>query len=140
LIADTGIERNTRQVVEHVLSRAERNWWSAKYLYEAADNLIDLVIKALESRDSKWLGELMDFNQGLLYAMGATSSRIEQLLFAARAAGALGAKLTGAGWGGSVIVFAWEDDADKIKNALIRSGARQVFSVMLGEDGVRLED
>lgn len=62
--------------------------------------------RALVEGDLKTLGQLMNVAQGLLAAIGVSSAPIEALVHAARAAGALGAKLSGAGRHGAVIALA----------------------------------
>ena len=54
------------------------------------------------------LGALMDGNQWLLEQVGVSSPEIDRLVQAARQAGALGAKLSGAGRGGNVIALTTE--------------------------------
>jgi mevalonate kinase len=49
---------------------------------------------------------LMDLNQMLLSGLFVSTTEIERMCATAREAGALGAKLTGAGGGGSVIALA----------------------------------
>ncbi len=140
IVANTGVERSTREVVEFVLHRADRTFRVSSMLYEAVDRLIDIALGAFESGDMELLGELMDMNQGLLYSMGASSDVIERLVWAARKNGALGAKLTGAGWGGSIIVLTDEALAPAVKSVLVNEGALDVFEVSLGEPGVRVEE
>ena len=52
------------------------------------------------------LGDLMNINHGLLSALGVVSLDNERMVSLARGAGALGAKVTGAGFGGAVIALA----------------------------------
>ncbi len=140
VVADSGIPRSTRTVVERVLDRADRLGSISSLIYRAADELADLALEALERGDAGLLGELMDVNQGLLYAMGASSAGLESLLYAARHAGAIGAKLTGAGWGGSVIALAPAASSERVVRALLRAGAREARVVDLGGAGAMLED
>jgi mevalonate kinase len=60
---------------------------------------------AIEAGDRVALGKLMDLNQMLLSGLFVSSSEIERMCAAARQVGALGAKLTGAGGGGSVVAL-----------------------------------
>jgi len=138
LVADTGVPRSTRRVVEEVLARAEATWRAAQHIYRAADEIVGLALEALASGDAGLLGELMDLNQGLLNALGASSIHIERVVHAARAAGALGAKLTGAGRGGAVLVLAREEEARRVEEAVSRHAAR-VYRVALGVEGARVE-
>mgnify|MGYP001369376624 CR=1 FL=1 len=52
------------------------------------------------------LGDLMNINHGLLSALGVVSVENEKMVAIARDAGALGAKVTGAGFGGAMIALA----------------------------------
>lgn len=139
LIIDTGVPRRTRDVVERVLARAEATWPAARHVYEAADAIIDLALEAFERGDAGLLGELMDLNQGLLSAVGASSLVIEEAVHTARRHGALGAKLTGAGWGGAVIALVPKERVPGVVGALEERGYR-VYRVDLGVEGARLEE
>ncbi len=138
IVADTGIPRNTRRVVEHVLRVAEATWRASQHIYEAADRIVDLALQAIREGDPRLLGTLMNLNQGLLNAVGASSRAIEEVVHALRRAGALGAKLTGAGWGGAVIALV-EEGVDERVMASVRPLTRSVFSVDIGVEGARLE-
>jgi mevalonate kinase len=61
---------------------------------------------ALAKGDVDGLGRILDAAHGLLAALRLSSPELEVLVHAARAAGAVGAKLTGAGGGGAVIALA----------------------------------
>jgi mevalonate kinase len=52
------------------------------------------------------LGRAFDQNQALLVELGVSAPEVDELVSAARAAGALGAKLTGGGAGGAVLALA----------------------------------
>ncbi|MFA6036193.1 MAG: hypothetical protein WC759_04515 [Candidatus Micrarchaeia archaeon] len=76
-----------------------------------------------EEGDAKKLGRLMDENEKLLKSV--ESRGIKEAIAAARKAGALGAKLTGAGGeGGAVIALAWKKDAAKIIKSEKKLGFR----------------
>jgi mevalonate kinase len=61
---------------------------------------------ALTTGDSTMLGHLMNLAHGLLAAVGVSTATLDHLVHMARAAGATGAKLTGAGGGGAVVALA----------------------------------
>jgi mevalonate kinase len=61
---------------------------------------------ALALGDIDGLGRLFDVAHGLLAALRVSSAELDALVHAARGAGAIGAKLTGAGGGGAVIALA----------------------------------
>jgi mevalonate kinase len=56
------------------------------------------------SGDLEGLGDAMNVNQGLLNALGLSSLAIEEMVARLRTAGALGAKLTGAGGDGGAVI------------------------------------
>ena len=61
------------------------------------------------------LGDLMDFDHGLLSALGVSARSLDAMVWAAREAGAHGAKLTGAGGGGCIVAL---DPTDETERAL----------------------
>ncbi len=71
---------------------------------------------------------MLDRNQALLEEIGVSHPRLETLIRAARAAGALGAKLSGGGEGGNMITLVSAEDRDKIAGALERAGAVRVVA------------
>ncbi|WP_436907154.1 mevalonate kinase [Halosimplex marinum] len=92
---------------------------------------------ALSAGDLDELGELMDFNHGLLSALGVSSRSLDAMVWAARDAGALGAKLTGAGGGGCVVAL---DETEETETALrYLPGCEETFRAALDTEGVRLE-
>ncbi len=82
--------------------------------------------KAMKETDLKKLGFLMDLSHGLLNSLGVSSVELENLVFAARKAGALGAKLTGGGDGGCMIALVKESDVDKVSGAIISAGGTPI--------------
>ncbi len=98
----------TRDVVSALRARYER----APDLYEGIfDHMAQLTVAgehALVEADLPRLGLLFDLTQGLLNACGLSHPENEQMLHLARSHGALGAKLTGAGWGGAILALSEE--------------------------------
>ncbi|GCF12874.1 mevalonate kinase [Haloarcula mannanilytica] len=91
----------------------------------------------LGTGDYETLGELMDFNHGLLSALGVSSRSLDSMVWAARDADAHGAKLTGAGGGGCIVAL---DETDDALTALkYTPGCENVFRAELDTDGVRQE-
>jgi len=92
---------------------------------------------ALESSDLEELGELMNFNHGLLAALGVSSRSLDAMVWAAREGDALGAKLTGAGGGGCIVAL---DPTEGTETALrYTPGCEATFRAELDTDGVRVE-
>jgi mevalonate kinase len=80
------------------------------------------------------LGELMDFDHGLLSALGVSSRTLDTMVWAARDAGAHGAKLTGAGGGGCIVAL---DPTPETATALgYAPGCEDAFRAELAPEGV----
>jgi mevalonate kinase len=93
---------------------------------------------ALDEGDVAELGRLMNFNHGLLEALGVSSRSLDAMVWAARDAGATGAKLTGAGGGGCIVAL---DETRETRTALeYTPGCEDAFRAALDTDGVRRLD
>src|SRR5437870_1573440 len=74
------------------------------------------------------LAVTVDGNRRMLSVLGVSTPEVEAACDAAVAAGALGAKLSGAGGGGAVLAFLGpKSDPDRILGALKESGATETF-------------
>ena len=92
---------------------------------ELIDDIEKVVIegkKALEKGDFVKLGEIMNENHRILHTLGASSKDIEKLIDVSIKAGAYGAKLTGAGGGGSIIALA--ENTKKVADAIESKGGK----------------
>ncbi len=101
----TGTRSSTKTMVEGLAALHERKTEMVDRSVEAIATLVDNAATAVEEGNLGALGELMDMNQMLLAGLMLSTSAIERMLVAAREAGALGAKLTGAGGGGAVVAL-----------------------------------
>jgi hydroxymethylglutaryl-CoA reductase len=87
-------------------------------------------------RAAKWqeLGSLMNICHGLLNAIGVSTPELERMVTLARQNGAAGAKLTGAGGGGSVVALC-PGNTGTVETELRRAGYQTL--VLPGEDRER---
>ncbi len=84
------------------------------------------------------IGELMNQHHHILKDyLDLTVPKIDNMVDAALAAGALGAKIVGSGRGGSIVVLAKDGDQDKVVKELIEGGAENAYAVSVDE-GVRI--
>ena len=88
------------------------------------------ALDALKRYDMARLGELMNVCQGLLNGLQVSSWELEELIQIARENGALGAKLTGGGGGGSMIALC-PDNAEQVIEAM-RGAGYQAMEVRIG--------
>jgi mevalonate kinase len=99
-------------------------------------SLSQVGLNALMKRDIGKLGDLMNLNHGLLSALGVSTFELDALVYAARAEGALGAKLTGAGGGGCMMALANEEFLGRVEKG-IRNARGQSIRVNLTDEGVK---
>jgi mevalonate kinase len=80
----------------------------------------------VKKKDYASLGKLMNVNHGLLDALGVGTTELSALVYAARSAGAFGAKITGAGGGGCMVALT--DSPRKVASAIERAGGRAIMT------------
>jgi mevalonate kinase len=136
VIVDSGVKRSTGQVVEDVLRRYEKYHRIMSGIYDAAGVLVEEALKALERGDFTRLGELMDINHGLLVSLGVSTPLLDSLLWTVREAGALGAKICGAGRGGVIVAVVDEVRLPKVLDKISRQGLKPIVA-RIDSEGVR---
>lgn len=95
------------RALTHVVSEAQR---------------VEEAVAALRSGQAERFGELMLASHASLRdALRVSSSALDELVEAAMDAGALGARLTGAGFGGCVVMLCRTEERDRICTRLIES-------------------
>lgn len=123
LIADTGLPSPTKRLV----SRVRIGWQREPPRYEALfDQIGDVVREArrqIEAGSVRALGPLMNENHALLVDLGVSSPILDMLVDVARAAGAMGAKLSGAGQGGNILALVEPERMQEVTVALSKAGA-----------------
>lgn len=135
LVGDTGVRSAT-----HLPVGAVRTGWQsepARYeaLFDAIGTLVQQARTALAAGELTTLGALLNENQRLLEQLGVSSPELERLIHAARAAGALGAKLSGAGWGGVMLALVSTERTPAVAAALRAAGAVRVLNTLVRAEG-----
>lgn len=135
VIGDTGISAPTRESVGDVrkLWEADKSNWENIFdqvgeIAKQARNVLESG-KHVLSEVERWkeLGGLMNQNHALLQKMTVSSPELDNLVEAARKAGASGAKLSGGGRGGNMIALVEENQAEAVANSLMEAGARNTI-------------
>ncbi|MGC9107350.1 MAG: mevalonate kinase, partial [Infirmifilum sp.] len=124
ILADTGKPRSTGLLVKRVLDLYDAFPSVLEPIYYAAGRLAVEAAKMMERGDWEAVGALMNVNHGLLSAIGVSTIELEQIVYAAREAGALGAKLTGAGGGGYAVILCKRNHEGKIIEELRKVSPR----------------
>ncbi len=125
VVAVAGGPRATGAAVTGLRARWEAERARYERLFDAIGDVVDDGTRALVAGDLPALGSAFDRNQALLGELGVSSAALDGLVATARAAGALGAKLTGGGGGGAIIALA--PDAAPVTRALGQHGAETLL-------------
>ena len=121
VIGISGKESLTANNVAQVRAAWERQPARYESLFDQIDQLALAGVDALVSGDLAELGELMNLNHGLLNALQLSTPELEDMVHVARRAGAVGAKLTGGGGGGSMIALC-PSNAEAVAAAIETAG------------------
>lgn len=128
VLADTGIHGQTVHAVsivkEFLINDQERAWSTISHLGQIAEKIrIDI-----SENNPEHLGMMFTAAHHELQSLGISHPKLDKLVNAANHAGALGAKLTGAGIGGAMFALARNNnDAIAIANALNKAGAQNTW-------------
>jgi mevalonate kinase len=137
VIGNTGIFASTKELVAGVAALKNVYPDVISPVFSAIGNAALRGETLLAEKDYEALGRLMDINQGLLDALGVGCPELSGLIYAARAAGACGAKITGAGGGGCMFALVRPDRAVAVGEAIARAGGVP-FITTSTEEGARL--
>ncbi|XOV86756.1 MAG: hydroxymethylglutaryl-CoA reductase, degradative [Pseudomonadota bacterium] len=112
------------------VARVRDRWRQNRDLYEMLfDNFQRVAeegLEAIKEADYVRLGHLMTVNHGLLSAIQVSCPELDRMVQIAKDHGALGAKLTGAGGGGSIVAVC-DGESEAVSNALEKSGFKSLL-------------
>lgn len=129
-VALAGPPAATHRMVEQVAELRERRPISFDQALDRVNALAERAKHAIAAGDLRELGRCFDENQRELEGFGVSTAELEKACYLARGAGALGAKLTGAGGGGAVIALC-DGPAKPVLDAWSREGI-QAFEAQVG--------
>ena len=123
VIGMTGKESLTADTVARV--RASWQQYPERYetIFDQIGHLTMSASDAVKSGQLNELGELMNLCHGYLNALQLSTPELEEMIHVARQNGAVGAKLTGGGGGGSMIALC-PDSTAPVKAAIEAAGYR----------------
>ncbi len=138
VVGYSGIKADTpfyvRKVAEVFNSRKEE----MKKIFEQIAILVKKAKKSLVEQKYFTTGKLMLENHELLQKLGVSIPKLDQMVNAAMASGAFGAKLSGAGGGDCMIALVSEEKRKKVESAIENING-EIISVKNNEEGVKIE-
>lgn len=137
IVGYSGSKVGTTNLVHGVAERRRRHPEIIDAVFSLIHELTALGKHHLLREEWSAFGELMDIHQGFLESLGVGAAQLSKLIFAARAAGAYGAKLSGAGGGDCMFAVSEAKDTDRITQALVDAGG-EIVLFPLHADGVRI--
>jgi len=136
VIGDSLVSHSTARMVEQVAELKKNH-----------PDIVDPVLDAIEAvsmsaihhlNNPKELGRYMNMNHALLEVLGVGHPQLAKMVLAARNAGAFGAKITGAGGGGSMIAVCPKQLKHRVAGAIEACEARAIVTG-IDTEGVRKE-
>jgi mevalonate kinase len=138
VVANTGVNHSTSDLVAGVKKFRDRNRILFKTLLKYASEICLQAATAIESGKCDKIGELMNENQIILQQLGISHDKVRDIIDICSKAGAIGAKITGAGGGGAVIALAAsKQESTKIVSRIMEAGY-QSFEVEIDYDGLHV--
>ncbi len=123
IVVDTGVKRNTGEVVSDVLKLYDKYSEVFEPIYRASEKLVEMAKKYLVANEFYEIGELTNINHGLLSAINVSIYDTEYIVYKLREIGALGSKISGAGRGGIVFgLFDKEVNKEQLHKLFLSKG------------------
>ena len=110
LIAISKQSSRTVDVVKEVSLRYEKDVGLYSNIFKQLGRISKDSLIALRENNLEKIGAMMNVSHGLLNAIGISNNELEKMVYLARSKGALGAKITGSGGGGSIIILCPEKE------------------------------
>ena len=136
IVSYSGKKRSTRGQINTVARAKQKHPGLFSMLAEGVSSLSLQAAKRLQEGDMKGLGNLLTVNHAVLGTVGVSNETLDDMVDAFATLGSYGAKLTGAGGGGSVVAVAPEAKEKSIVSGLTARGF-ETFTVKVPSEGVR---
>jgi galactokinase/mevalonate kinase-like predicted kinase len=132
----TGVRHSSGAVHKPIRERWLEGEPSVVAGYKRITEIARMGKKAILLEDWPLLGELMNENHAIQRDLGGSGESNERLIAAALEAGALGAKLAGAGDGGTIIALWLDDDTSALEKVLRRAGASTIYRLQVAPGAI----
>jgi mevalonate kinase len=131
VLGNSGKTALTKAVVDDLKKLKGTNPSLINPVFDAYEALEKEAVKAIKKENWRKVGALMNKNQEFLEKITVSGKELEEIIAAARAAGAYGAKLTGTGRGGLVICLTpGKELQDRVAKAIEKKGYKTIKTVV----------
>ena len=136
VVASTGIKHSTSDLVAGVKRFKDTNRILFESLSKQASDICLQACTAIKSGKCDKIGELMNENQIILQQIGISHHKVRDIIDICSKAGAMGAKITGAGGGGAVIALAASKQESTKIASHVKAAGYQSFEVEVDYKGL----
>jgi mevalonate kinase len=138
VIGYSGIKADTVTLINQVKEKADKNPEMVNGIYSQIEALVNKAKEAILKANWPAVGNLMNQDHQLLQQLGVSIEKLDSMCQSAIAAGAYGAKLSGAGGGDCMTALVAEEKKALVEEAIEKSGGT-VIKVKPAAEGVRIE-
>ncbi|MCJ7739786.1 mevalonate kinase [Candidatus Microgenomates bacterium] len=137
VIGYSGIKADTVKMVKSVEEKMKQYPSAVEKIFDNIADLVEKGKKAINEKDWFSLGKYLNYHQDYLEDLGISTPKLEAMITAARDAGALGAKLSGAGGGDCMIALICAEKKVEVKNAIEKAGG-EIIDLKISSEGVKV--
>ncbi|MBI2184894.1 MAG: mevalonate kinase [Thaumarchaeota archaeon] len=136
VVGVSGVERRTKVMVEEFAKMKNKYPNSFMGMVNSSSKFSQLAAESLVKRDLETVGSVFNYQHTVLKTFGMSTDLLDKMVEEALRGGALGAKLTGAGGGGSIIALPPNSRAGQVVQAL-RAVIADAFITKIPAEGVK---
>jgi mevalonate kinase len=138
VIGYSGVKADTAALIRAVEQRMNNQPEEISPLLSSIGSLVKEASVVLQRGEWETVGRLMNKNQEYLQSLGVSSIVLDELIAASLAAGAYGAKLSGAGGGDCMIALVPPQNRLGVEQAIRKAGG-EVVSIIANAPGVKTD-
>lgn len=138
VVGYSGVKADTPFYIRKVSEAFRHRRVQMRRIFSEIAVLVEQARSALEKADYRRVGRLMTENQRLLAQLGVSIPKLDTMIARALEAGALGAKLSGAGGGDCMIALVTKTTRQAVEQAISAAGG-ELIPVANHAAGVKLE-
>lgn len=137
VVGFSGEKADTVSMINLVAEKRRLYQEGVDRIFQNIADFVNQAKTAILEKDLLRLGTLMNYNQDYLEDLGVSTEKLNQMILAARRAGALGAKLSGAGGGDCMIALVPPKKTKAVEEA-IKSAGGEIINIKTNSQGTHI--